>query len=643
MSRKTSLKKSSRKGKKNHKVFTNIDPFWNGPNVVLMAKLKYLAFSHLTAMVPMQMSTLEGSSEPLKQLERDLIQLSLNIRGFCSHQYTLHSILHDMLDETIDSIRESNPDSLLQEINRAKTFVKGGGNKLSSFCKKMVLILYCQMSLSTSVTSDVTDLKVSAIYPVQRQGDPVKELDNMLDEVNYFETKPVRMSKIIRNDKKDMLEYFKNMFVSNPTSMTSLVTSFNSKAGSFSDEYSEICKQLMDDTYENKIFKNWKEDEELKNLHAKIDEMTETEDAEKMNRFVASFGASAVSIATGDVVNAATFMAEAFFGKTTNTKLKSKEKLNDLDLNQMSKRFCTNSFQLFLNWEEDTNELKLVADKINYDHLLSFVDQIQANILLYEKMEHKEKALESIRQRFAVMQHIILKMQDFVHNGFHVSLTKTINRSGTIAEVDKYFTRQATDLHSFLELSRTHFPMDSLKLERSGKLFVEEQLEKKKKAFLEDMKRQGTAQNVADSFLSQWQSYYTIMQSAADVATEFIKMSGKNVKTFTKEIATGVLNVPRGTVESIVDQIESIMRYTLVQPAILTCLILMFLFFLAFSLGNPVVWAGKKMLKIGFQGMTLVYRLIKTPFGYFLQVESTVLEDGKKDKDKNKNKTKRIK
>jgi hypothetical protein len=183
--------------------------------------------------------------------------------------------------------------------------------------------------------------------------------------------------------------------------------------------------------------------------------------------------------------------------------------------------------------------------------------------------------------------------------------------------------------------------MDSLKLERSGKLFVEEQLEKKKEAFLKDMKRQGTAQDVADSFLSQWQSYYTIMQSATDVATEFIKMSGKNVKTFTKEIATGVLNVPGGTVESIIDQIESIMRYTLVQPAILTCLILMFLFLLAFSLGNPVVWVGKKMLKIGFQGMTLVYKLIKTPFGYFIQVESTVLEDGKKDKDKNR--TKRIK
>jgi len=633
MSRK-SLKKFSRK-KKNHKVFTNIDPFWNGPNVVLMAKLKYLAFSHLTAMVPMQMSTLEGSDP----LERDLIQLSLNIRGFCSHQYTLNSILHDMLDETIDSIRESNPDSLLLEINRAKRFLKGGAkgmNKLSSFCKKLVLILYCQMSLSTSVTSDVTDLKVSALYPVQRQGDPVKELDNMLEDINYFETKPIRMSKI-RNDKKDMLEYFQNLLVSNPTSMTSLVTSFNSKAGSFSDEYSEICKQLMDDTYENKIFKNWKEDEELKNLNAKIDEIANADDAEYMKRIAASVGASAVSIATGDIVNAATFIADAFFGKTTNTKLKSKEKLNDLDLNQMSKRFCTNSFQLFLNWEEDTNELKLVADKINYDHLLSFVDQIQANILLYEKMEHKEKALESIRQRFAVMQNIILKMQDFVHNGFHVSLTKTINRSGTIAEVDKYFTRQATDLHSFLELSRTHFPMDSLKLERSGKLFVEEQLEKKKKAFLEDMKRQGTAQDVADSFLSQWQSYYTIMQSATDVATEFIKMSGKNVKTFTKEIATGVLNVPGGTVESIIDQIESIMRYTLVQPAILTCLILMFLFLLAFSLGNPVVWAGKKMLKIGFQGMTLVYKLIKTPFGYFIQVESTVLEDN------DKKKTKRIK
>lgn len=647
-SRKKSLKKSSKKkGKKNHKVFTNIDLFWNGPNVVLMAKLKYLAFSHLTAMVPVQMSSLEGSSEPLKQLERDLIQLSLNIRGFCSHQYTLNSILHDMLDEAIESIRESKPDSLLQEIAQAKTFLRGGqGNNLSSFCKKLVLILYCQMSLSLSSES-FSQNSVSAIYPLQRDDfvqDAVNNMDNELDNMNYIESKPVKMSKIIQkmDDKRNnILDYFQNLLSTNPDSMPNLVSAFNAKTGAFSEEYKNICKELMDETYDNHIFTHWKEGEELSELNAKIEEMAKTEDSEYMKRIAASVSASAVSFATADYVNAATYIGDVFFGKNTNTKLKTKKekKLNDLDMNQLSKRFCTNSFQLSLDWEEETNTLKLVADKINYDVLLGFINKMQENIQLYKKMEHtnEENQLESIRQRFELMRSIVVKMQDVLHNDFHVSLTK-INRSGSFAEANKYFSRQATDLHSFLELSRKHFPMDSLKLERNEKLFVEEQIEKKKKAFLEDLKRQGMAQDVADSFLSQWLAANTIMQSAAEVATEFIKMSGRNVKTFTKEIVTGALNVPSGTLESMIDQVESIVRHLLVQPAILTCVILIFLILLAFSLGNPVVWVGKNMLKIGFQGMTLVYKLIKTPFGYFIQLESTVLED----ENRKRNKTKRF-
>jgi hypothetical protein len=617
--------KSKMKSQKKDKLFAGIDLFWNGPNVVLMAKIKYLLFSHLTAMVPIQ-------TTPLAEFERDLIQLSFHIRKYCSHQYTLHSVLHNMLDESIDSFRTTKfHDSLMREIANANAYLlHGGGKSLSSFCKTLVLILFCQMSLSQPNESVDKKMVTSHVYPLRRERDNVVDnLDDMLDNMSYVETKPVKVSKIIHNKRNTMLDYMQSLLVSTDT-MTDIVSHFNEKAGMFSDEYSNICKQLMDETYENHIFKDWKADEELQELNAKIDEIAKTEDAESIQRIAASVSASAVSFATGDIINGATFLGNAFFGKNTDktsnlkSTTKKNEKLKDTDLMQVSKRFCTNSFQLFLNWEEDTNGLKLVADKINYDGLLHFIEQIKTNIEVYEKIESNQeestkKQLESIRQRFAVMQKIVFYMKELVHNDFHTTVKTIDNRSGTFADIQKFFSRQSHELHSFLELSRLQFPMDSLKLERQGKQWVEEQMAKQKHAFLEDMKRQGVAQEIADSMQSQWIAANTIMQSATDITTAFIKMSGKT-------IASGAFALPEGVLESFIDKLEDILRYSLLKPGVFCTLLCMFFFFLAVCLGNPVVWAGKKILKIGFQGVTLVYKLVKTPFGYFVQVESTVVE-----------------
>jgi hypothetical protein len=636
-----SKRKSSKKKlkQKKHKVFTDIDLFWNGPNEVLMAKMKYLVFSHLTAMIPVHTSPLEHSS----RLERDLIQLSFHIRKYCSHQYTLHSILHNMLDESIDSMRASNKShgSLLEEMANAQNFLQqGGGKQVSSFCKTLMLILFCQMSLSESSENAFENTKVVS-YPLQRDlqrhsDNVVSNMDDMLENMSYIESMPVTLPKSIQTKRNNMLDYFQNLVSTTPDTITDIVSHFNGKASTFSDEYSNICKQLMDDTYDNRIFKDWKMDEELNELNAKIDEIEKTEDAEYIQRMFATVGASAVSIVTGDTVNAVTntvtFISDVFFGKETDNKklkLNSKSKIKDSDLNQVSKRFCTNSFQLFLNWEEDSNQLKLVADKINYDGLLKFIETVKANIELSDKIggkdEEEKKQLKSIRQRFEVMEKIVVKMQDLVHNDFHL-LPKTI-RSGTFADINKYFSRQAHELQSFLELSQLRFPMDSIKLERAGKHLVEERTIKQNTAYLEDMKRQGVARDIVDSLHSQWIATNTIMQSAADITNAFIRMS-------TKTIASGVLAFPEGVMQSFIDKVDEILRYSLTKPGFISALLCMLLVFLAIFLGNPVVWAGKKMMKISFHGMTLVYKLIKTPFGYFLRLENTVVEVEGKSKTK---------
>jgi len=651
MSLKKSSKKSKQKSKqikkKNHKVFTGFDLFWNGPNVVLMAKMKYLVFSHLTAMVPIH------TFVPVKQLsplERDLIQLSFYIREYCSHQYTLHSILHNILDESIDSFRMTSHDSLLEEITNANAFLQtqlqkqkggGGGNPLSLICKTWMLILFCQMSLSESSSFEKNTFEKTKIvsYPLQRDlqrdsPNAVITMNDMLDNMSYIETKSVKLPKSIQAKRISMLDYFQNLLVSTtPDTMTDIVSDFNVKAGAFSDEYSNICKQLMDETYENHIFKDWKMDEELNDLNAKIDEIIKTEDAEYIQRIAASVSASAVSFAAADYINAATYIGDVFFGKNTDktSKLtkseennKNKQQMKDSDLNQVSKLFCTNSFQLFLNWEEESNELKLVADKINYEGLLKFIEQIQANIQIYEKLhvgskDTDEKYLQSIRQRFAVMQKIVFKMQDLVHNDFHVSLTKTINRSGTTKDLNKYFSRQSHELHSFLELSQKNFPMDSLKLERNGKYLLEERAIKQNTAYLEDMKRQGVAQDIVDSLQSQWIATNTIMKSASNITSAFIKMSSKT-------IASGMLAFPEGIIQSFIDKIDDILRYSFLKPGFISACLCMLLVFLAICLGHPVVLVGKKIMKISFHGMTLVYKWIKTPFGYFLKIENTVVD-----------------
>lgn len=501
----------------------DLDMTWNMPNLLLNSNNMLVAILAKTSTLPMIPNTDDVYSSlnmpPVTEIHNINAQLNLLhilIQKYCVQQFTIGSLTHNIIDTMIDEFDEINEE---KDINAFMEYIsnvvkkggniphKGGSPSSTTVLINCIFIIILLLSTSISGTNIESAYDVSLVTPSNIVNMMTLRLDESafkkaIVDRNFSRTEPVNIEMAltaydekVEQEKNTIMGKLKYLIYTIPGAsekMNEYINNFNEKSRLFSKDAEKQCVDIMIKSYENKIFENLQQIDDIAATEEKINylksiqqQIVSSAPKELAATAIGAVAATAASLVTQDYVTPAGMWyglvdkisnkissvssieqeKEYTLESAKNSVLTREEKMDyNNKLFGFSKFYCQNSFNLKIEFQD--SNIIVIGDKIDYLWIVKLIDTINTNIGLQDAAinssttmdvsakKANSQILQNIKDRFDVLRKIVDAISNMIVNyGVDSSLTKEISppSSKSLDNIQEYFDEQLNYLNSLLD------------------------------------------------------------------------------------------------------------------------------------------------------------------------------------------------
>jgi len=639
--------------------------------------------------------------DKIQEINQQIIELGKKAQLFCKQQYIINRHTLDVLDDILnnevlkngeeihidDDNLEKILNSMMSGVNKTIDNQKGGANELLIIKMMLIFILLINNS-SNAFIKDLKnpsgDTSSKAIQPtstelyVERGNTQLATL--LKEPVKVSETVSTSSAVQIYNAEKNKTEQGRFAMIttlggflvkiSAEDKLKQIVEEFNEKSVKFEQNSTEICKNLIKETQQQKIFLNFKQittqediqktTEDLKKMNNEI--MTKTN--EEITDYIFSLG---LGFATGDVTTIMGSFSHLFgayfdepsayaeevenYNKMTGTAQGEMISAKDKDilegfLSKAGRTACSASFHIQLKYDNNEKNIIVLGDRITYEEFSIYIETIVKNIELSlvpliskagsgMKLTDAEKAklnvLISLKERLEVLVMLINSLNEIVNFAGYAELNKRLEINPgpqSFDEVRNFFNTQLESLQELLNQLHQDYPLQ-LKMLREQKEATEarRQLDELQRQIeIEEMEEESRiklhkAQLNANSTKASAEAAGAQIKAYFDIAEFTMEATGKKFGDLTQTFAKAIASGPLGIVKALGDVSSDLLKYLFMTPGGLSilCVFLSSLWLLGFWQIAGVIkfvrTAWGFIICIVRGPFYLFYYLIKTPYG----------------------------
>ena len=410
--------------------------------------------------------------------------------------------------------------------------------------------------------------------------------------------------------------------------LAKIISEFNNKSNRFEKEAQDVCLELMDKTKDAKTFENFKKLTEIEQTKEKLEILNQsvmTGETHLIDYITALGLGVGYGVATGDVSPLTAAISHTYneieeilakylnkdqyeqetaeYNKIMNQNNETEiidstnnQKFENL-LYTYSRYYCMGTFQFQLDYKEVFDEnnqpikaINIVGDRVDYNSFLNYIQIINKNIELTitslvtednlkPSTPNKMKAITiliSLKERFQILEMLIIKLGDIVNFEAFVELNKQLGRNpgpGSLANVESFFNSQLVSLEGTLGSLKQQFPMQTKILERQKSITQEkEEIDKMNQEItmrereIENNKKIFEANLAANSTLASAKAVATQLQSYWDIGTNIVDDAGIKFSELTEKVVAAVAKGPMGVLKGIGDIFSELIKYLFFSP-----------------------------------------------------------------------------
>lgn len=620
----------------------DLDMTWDMPNLLLSSNNMLIATLAKITTIPIIPDTDDiyksFNVSPVSEIHNINSQLNLLdvlIQKYCVQQFTIGSLTHNLMDTMIDQFDEIN------EQNDIETFMqyignvmqkggninhKGGSPSLSVLINCIFIML---LLLSTSTSGSDIDLSLVTSSNIVNMGTLQLDSDAFKKAIidrNFLQSTPVNLQvaigvydKKVEQEKQTIVGKLMSLISTIPGASDRLneyINGFNEKSRMFSSDCEKQCVDIMIKSYENKVFENLQQiddiattEEKLRDLNDIQQQITRNAPREVFSAAMAAASSSVATLLTQDYGTPAALwlnLPYTIYDKISTVSSIEKEKRDTLQtvkkltltpeekmeynnkLFGFSKFYCQNSFNLKLDMQD--GNIHVIGDRIDYNWIVKLIDTLNKNIDLQDaamdantSMDPATKKasaiiLQNISDRLGVLKKIVEAISDMIVNyGVYSSLTKEIEppSSRSLDNIKSYFDEQLAYLNGLLDsLYKKQCNMPGQETVSRCLEIQEKELQEKKQAqeqkfrvqkvenelasaesYAENQQREFNANLTKTNIASLWTASRTQIQSYVDFGVDALIMGQTSIKRITSEATKVVTSPISGVLEGVLDSI----------------------------------------------------------------------------------------
>ena len=481
-----------------------------------------------------------------------------------------------------------------------------------SIALSLALLLTLVLSIIYLVSNtNSLSIPVSSTNLVIMQDPNIKKY--VIGKSVYEISEPINLSLLKSRSKYTIIYVFEQMYYNlKILELEHVVSIFNNEVSKFSDKFETLCVNLMEEAYKQKIFYDFKNYSELKELELMTNEAKES-NIQKYNIIINAYDTIITGVSatiTGDLNTPILFASETLKSiykfikneninknaKGVNLQKTTQEELeeNNENIYNLSKFYCTNIGNIYLQIEE--NNIYVIGDKVNPNIVLKFVSILEKNIEYKIKIKEIKNSytnrnkdikidtninedsnaynivLQSLIERIINLKNAVQYLSDITSYMIYLYINKTIMTKSvdSVYYIKQYFIKILNKLNSFVSLIQLQFPEQEQKINKT-KEYIENnykiQLWKNEIEYLLelyknyqikfDTKMQNIRTNSSISKIKN-NSYEYI-----DYYLEKIKLYSFGLKNILRGLTKNILDVPAGVIEGVFDLLFSYIYKTL--------------------------------------------------------------------------------
>jgi hypothetical protein len=326
---------------------------------------------------------------------------------------------------------------------------------------------------------------------------------------------------------------------------------------------------------------------------------------------------------------------------------------------EFSRIYCQLGY--FFKISADDNMISVYGDRVPYLQMINLVISLNDNLQLQitklatsDKKDETETRLTisgliSLQQRLGVLKKITEMLGLFINRSAKIRIMKTneFPDPKSIENIKSFFNQQLSELENLLVKLNATFPEREQKMQEQLELLQEDKKLKEKaidiKLLEEDIKdieqneRAIITQRKTDRFIRQGVTTFNvsgaILQSWSDIGLNMTQGINNNLSKYVSSLTELAGSGPLALLDGILKLLRKSLYRLFTEPSIyviLVCGLLAFEFTIGGIKGKIKMFlnaAKQTIVTIVIGPFILVYRAIKTPFGWVFRQISTLYMD----------------
>jgi len=683
----------------------------------------------------------KNDADEIKKLNVLAIELQKKALLYTKQQYIINRHTLDILDEIIDNSilnqgkkenfqgnnLENIIDSLMNGVNSTDDIQKGGMDNsiLIKFLLIIALLLNAAPAGSFVVNEDDLNINVEEEVPVSEsqslsviEKTPLQKFSLALEgkkdntDIDVFRSESKSIMSAIRenpmqtsepvsavkalqvydskrnatmNSATGWLSSFGGLWpeISGDEKITQIITNFNEKTTSYEQNATQICKKLILEAKQNKIFLNYrlglnqeellKAQSDLTYVNRKImsdynektfndigvafEDFYNTETIQNplektgkfiytvvpMFNYISSFVSSVPRADVRNEINEQQSTLMKNVGSSVSLKGELKDEFETAAF-EIARTRCDNSFNLKFAYNTTSKEVTLIGDRIDYDTFKRILNEMVLNIKNMNsnvenkftensqvKMEEsaKFKTLLSLSERLEVLSLLLESLNEIVNFATYTELNKILEVNpgpGSITQLENFFKMQLGSLEKSLEQLHQQYPLQFQMLKQNqANIEEEKQLAKiinEQKNSRNKLAKEERYNATLDNVAENLEFIETGANLFGDAGLKIGELSGSNVA----KLLGGVFNLATPSFNLIGNKINEAFWFLILTPggiAIFSVLIIVGTVMINMGLGGwgikIAMSAGKIVFCFFRAGFYLFYTIISTPIGYVVR------------------------